>query len=323
MAAQRFAIIGAGMAGMACAHALAAKGKFVVVFEKSRGLGGRMSTRRGDTWQCDHGAQYFTARDPQFRQQVAHWVEQGIVQAWQARIGVYDETGWRQLDDTIERFVGVPGMNAPVAALAGQIEVRRGTQIAALARGQDGWQLLLKENGGRSETFDAVVLAMPAPQALALAAPWSATLAAIAQSVVMLPSWALMAQFEERPLQQLDAAFINLGPIRWLARQASKPGRPEEETWLIHANAAWSCDHLEAQPSEIANAIIDALKQLGMPEPSSHEIHRWRYADIESPLTVGSAFDRNCHVGLCGDWLCGGKVEGAWLSGRHLAASLA
>ena len=61
-AALRVAVIGAGLAGLSCATALQAAGVVVRVYEKSRGPAGRMSTRRGDGWQCDHGAQYFTVR---------------------------------------------------------------------------------------------------------------------------------------------------------------------------------------------------------------------------------------------------------------------
>jgi predicted NAD/FAD-dependent oxidoreductase len=48
-----------------------------------------MSTRRGDDWQCDHGAQYFTARDPDFRAEVARWQALGVAAVWQPRLEVF------------------------------------------------------------------------------------------------------------------------------------------------------------------------------------------------------------------------------------------
>ncbi|WP_374349521.1 NAD(P)/FAD-dependent oxidoreductase [Chitinimonas sp.] len=322
MSLTRVAVIGAGMAGMACAQRLAAQGVQVDVYEKSRGLGGRMSTRRGDNWQCDHGAQFFTARDPGFMQQVAQWAEAGIVAPWPARMAAYDKAGWRALDDATVRYVGLPGMNAPVTALAQQITVHRGTQVIAIRQTGTAWAVDCQ--GGKADTpgYQALALAMPAPQAHALASPWSAELAATAQAVTMLPSWALIGQFADAPFADFDAAFINHGPLRWLARQASKPGRPENHTWLIHANAAWSAAHLDATPEAVAATLFDALKQLGGKAPAEHLLHRWRYADIDQPLAMGSALDRDCRLGMCGDWLNGGKVEGAWLSGRHLADCL-
>ncbi|MFM7274112.1 MAG: FAD-dependent oxidoreductase, partial [Gammaproteobacteria bacterium] len=58
---QRIAVIGAGIAGLALARALADAAE-VTVFEKSRGAGGRMSTRRQEPWHFDHGTQFFTVR---------------------------------------------------------------------------------------------------------------------------------------------------------------------------------------------------------------------------------------------------------------------
>ena len=63
---QHFAIVGAGMAGIACARTLVQAGHRVTLFEKSAGIGGRMSTRRSQFGTFDHGAQYFTVRDARF-----------------------------------------------------------------------------------------------------------------------------------------------------------------------------------------------------------------------------------------------------------------
>ena len=83
------AIIGAGISGLSCASQLQQAGINVTLFDKSRGTGGRMSTRRGEGWQCDHGAQYFTARDPAFRAEVARWQAAGVAAPWQPRLAVF------------------------------------------------------------------------------------------------------------------------------------------------------------------------------------------------------------------------------------------
>ncbi|MEM9311642.1 MAG: FAD-dependent oxidoreductase, partial [Pseudomonadota bacterium] len=106
------AIIGAGMAGLACAVQLAAAGRDVRVFDKGRGPGGRMAARRadvaGETVRFDHGAQYFTAREPAFREAVAAWEAQGVVARWPAAQTSSSDAAW----------VGVPGMNGPIKAMA-------------------------------------------------------------------------------------------------------------------------------------------------------------------------------------------------------------
>ena len=80
------AVVGAGIAGLACATRLQEAGLKVSLFEKSGGAAGRMSTRRGNGWQCDHGAQYFTARHPDFRAEVARWQRAGVAGLWNPRL---------------------------------------------------------------------------------------------------------------------------------------------------------------------------------------------------------------------------------------------
>ena len=112
---------------------------------------------------------------------------------------------------------------------------------------------------------------------------------------------------------------MNSGPLRWIARDSSKPGRPVGETWLLHATAEWSEAHIEATPKVVADTLLRAFAELGAPPPEAWTAHRWRYADTAPPLDACHVWDVDRRIGLCGDWLNGGKVEGAWLSGRSLA----
>ena len=163
-------------------------------------------------------------------------------------------------------------------------------------------------------------MAVPAPQAAPLLWQLSAELAALAQkSVVMRGCWATMLRFAGPLELGFDAAFVNHGPLRWIARDSGKPGRSGPETWLLHASAEWSEAHLEDAADSVAAMLLQAFGELGAPVPQAWTVHRWRYADSESPLSQGCAWDADLGLGLCGDWLNGGKVEGAWRSGRQLA----
>jgi predicted NAD/FAD-dependent oxidoreductase len=128
----RIAVIGAGIAGLSCAAALAQAGAAVTLYEKSRGPGGRMSTRRGEGWQCDHGAQYVTARDPAFRAEVSRWVHAGAAALWTPRLQVLGGAVARHPDPSVQRFVGTPSMAAPARLLANGLHVVAQTTIAGL-----------------------------------------------------------------------------------------------------------------------------------------------------------------------------------------------
>ena len=152
MVSQRsVAVLGAGMAGAAAARGLHDAGFRVRVFDKGRGAGGRLATRRAaDGLAFDHGAQYLTARDPAFSQVVERWREAGVAEAW-------GEPGW---------FVGRPGMAALPRALLEGIEVATGCTVARIARDDDGWAL--RDGDGlpvaTGQRFDAVLLSCPTPQ---------------------------------------------------------------------------------------------------------------------------------------------------------------
>jgi predicted NAD/FAD-dependent oxidoreductase len=307
------------MAGLSCARALQDADVQVTVFDKSRRPGGRMSTRRGDGWQCDHGAQYFTARDAGFRAEVERWQRAGVVSLWQPRLHVLSGTDRHQPDTALQRFVGTPRMSAVPAFMASGLKTSMQATIQQLQHGPSGWQLRSAEQGWLEQHFDAVVLALPAPQAVPLLQDLLPQLAQLASTTVMRGCWALMLQFAAPVLLPFDAAFVNAGPLRWLARDNSKPGRPGGESWLLHATAEWSEAHLEHDHAEVSALLLRAFAELGGPDAESWSLHRWRYADTAAARTEGYGWDATVRAGLCGDWLNGGKVEGAWLSGRLLA----
>ena len=163
-------IIGGGMAGLSAATALAAVGQRIIVLDKGRGPGGRMAARRaeigGEQVGFDHGAQYFTARDPAFREAVAAWEAAGVAARWPAA----GEDAW----------VGTPGMNACVKAMAETLDVRWGVRAERLERDGAVWRIA---TGDQSFTAATVLVAVPAEQAAVLLAETAPELAALAASV--------------------------------------------------------------------------------------------------------------------------------------------
>lgn len=316
------AVIGAGIAGLSCATALRHTGCHVSLFDKSRGPGGRMSTRQGDGWQCDHGAQYFTARDPDFRAEVARWEQAGAAAQWRPEMVRFDVDGARKRCGAADRFVGTPRMTAPATFLASTLDLRTDAAISALRREHAGWRLQLEGGELLARRFDAVVLAVPAPQAAALLRDVAPLQAALAAGARMQGCWAMMLQYPAPLALGFDAAFVNRGGLRWVARDSAKPGRGGSgESWLLHASAEWSEAHIECDAASVAALLLPEFAQLGGPAPERWSAHRWRYAstvNVQAENDVCS-WDREQALGLCGDWLNGGTVEAAWLSGRALA----
>ena len=309
--AMRIAIVGAGMAGMSCGQRLSRLGHEVGLFDKGRGPGGRMATRRmedgGTTLHFDHGAQYFTARDPRFVEQVAHWEASGVAARWAAA----GDDAW----------VGTPAMNAPLKAMAGELGVQFGTRIEQLVRDGEGWQI--DGEGAPDARFDAVLVAVPAEQAGPLLQPHAPAMATLADQTASDPCWTLMAGFEA-PLALVQDTLRQRGPIGWAARNNAKPGRANEECWVIQASPEWSRAHLEEDAETVAAALLAELAEANggpLPRQLGATAHRWRFARSG---TAGeeALWDAEQRIGVCGDWLIGPRVEAAYMSGLLLAEAV-
>jgi predicted NAD/FAD-dependent oxidoreductase len=280
-----------------------------------------MSTRRADEWRFDHGAQYFTARNPEFSRQVDSWRHLGLVEKWAARIAVIDQGSIDFKCDSIERFVGVPGMNAICRHLAAGLEVTYQIEVGGLERREFGWSLT-DANGADIGRYDTVVVSAPAPQSARLLEGVAPAIATAASAVEIAPCWAAMVGFA-RPLEtEFDGAFVAGSPLSWVARNTSKPGRPSAESWVLHASPEWSQRHLEIERERAAGLLLEAFSRaLGGPvdAPVHLAAHRWRFALPNEPLAQACLADPELRVVACGDWCGGPRVEGAFLSGLAAA----
>lgn len=318
-------IIGAGISGLACAQLLARSRVKVTNFEKSRGVGGRMATRRLDSGiTFDHGAQYFTTRDPEFASQVEQWCGSGVATEWKGRIVSLENVVCTELNEPRSRYIGVPSMNAIAKALATGLEVRTSTTVQSISRIEGQWQVT-DATGAIHGPFDYLISSAPPVQTQTLMGELSQFLAPLLSSVVMLPCWAVMIQ-PQSPLRiEYDAAFVNESPLSWITRNSSKAGRDNNESWVLHGSAEWSRQNLEDSAERVATSLVDAFWNATRlsPQPLVLAIaHRWRYALPQEPLSSRLLLDHETKLGACGDWCGGPRVEGAYLSGRAMAHAL-
>ena len=320
-APRSVAVIGAGLAGLMCARTLADHGIDTRVFEKSRGVGGRCATRRDGTWRFDHGAQYFTVRDSRLAPLISSWQQRGLIAPWQGTLAVRDAGTWVAAKTGVRRWVAMPGMSALGAHLADGVSVALQTQVAHVQREGRQWRLVA-DSGADLGVFDSVLVCVPAPQAIALLGPIAPALAQHAAAATMHPTWATMLVLDQRPAFAWDGGFLNDDAVlSWISRDASKPERAEDETWVLHATRHWSTLHLEDNPGSVASAMIAAFgAATGSTLLPVHTVaHRWRYA-LPEPVTSDAAlYDPVLRIGAGGDWCGGPRIEGALLSGIALA----
>jgi len=305
------AILGSGIAGLACARRLVEAGHIPVIVDKGRGIGGRVATRRlnvaGKDLGFDHGAQYFTVYDPglsafmeSVQGSVAHW-DDGSGQA---------------------RMVGCPGMTNLPKAIAQGFIVRQQTEVRAVSRVGSRWAL---ETG--SETFlpRRLVVTIPGPQALRLLGHLDPGIARIAD-VEMAPCLTLMAAFEPDEPRPFKSRLSDTDALSWIAQDSTKPGRSSSvTTWVAQASSEWSRAHLEEKPETIAPRMLSLLAEtIGARANGAicAVAHRWRYARVVKPLGQPFLRAKDGLLWVGGDWCLGARVEAAWLSGDAIGRDL-
>ena len=314
------AIIGAGMAGLSCADRLARAGARPVVFEKSRGIGGRMATRRaGDAGDLsfDHGAQYIRSRAGGFSALLDRLEGEGAVGLWKAKR--------RDATDPDDRplYVGTPAMNRLLKPLVENLDVRLNTQVSSILAGGGGW--LIVDDGENVETFDRVVVTVPADQARNLLARQADILDAI-KNVEIWPCWSLMVALKNPVECSFDQWRYVSNEIGWLARNSSKPGRGPAECWVMHARPEWSIENLEREKDDVCREMTAIFKRLieeatgrQLPEITYASAHRWRYAQTGQALEKPFASSQDGTLFVGGDWALGARVECAYESGVAMA----
>ena len=322
-AKHKIAVIGAGIAGLSCATRLQSFGITVDVYEKNRGPSGRMSTRQTPEWSADHGAQYFTARDPRFIQEVDKWIKNGTADIWRPKLQAYEAMVWRESHSQEIRYVGTPTMHSPGKFLAVGLSIHYEKTISQLVRRENKWTLECLESGAIAESYDFVVLALPAPQATALTQYIDPRITSTTNAAQMKGCWTMMAHFPNHVTPDFDAAFINGELISWICQNASKPMRQAKPVWTIHGNPGWSQTNIEFSKEEAQSRMLECLMKLGFDcRDSEITMHRWRYASGGLKNPIHFLLLEDIDLGLCGDWLNGGRVEGGWLSGLQLAEAI-
>ena len=314
----RVAVIGAGLAGLVCARTLQDKAE-VQVFEKSRGYGGRMATRRHAGHRFDHGAQFFTAKSKTFQDFLRPLIEKGVIERWNARFVEIQGnriTARRHWSDEPPHYVGVPGMNAPGRVLGESLDVQLNARVGDIA-GRGGDWLLRDTEGYDLGRFDWVVSAIPALQALSLM-PGAFAHRDVMADCTMPGCYSLMLGFAEPLSLDWEAALVQDAAISWISVDNSKPGRAHGSSLLVQASNQWAeanmklsdsavIEYLVAETGRVTGLDIDRADFIGL--------HRWRYANPGRREGQPSLVDSEQQLAAVGDWCIHGRVEAAFHSG--------
>ena len=328
------------MAGVACARTLAQAGHAVTVFELAAEAGGRTRAVATPCGSFDAGAQYFTVRDARFER--ALQTVPGLCRPWSvSTVRVLDALG-RVVSaappPAEPHWVAQPTMGALVATWSAPLaHLQLHRRVTRVARGGGRWSVHSTCGAGHAHEdggYDAVVLALPAPEALALLQTsaiepaWGGALS----QVRIAPCWTSMLSFA----QAVRPGLTTLGPqwnaarsthhrIAWLARESSKPGRAQIERWTVHASPAWSEEHRGDTPARVQDKLLKAFAEVTgiRATPSDVQTLLWPHAQTQTALGQPFVWDASAGLGACGDWCLGHRLEDAFVSGLECALAIA
>lgn len=311
---MRVVVVGAGMSGLTAARLLADAGHRVLVVDKGRRPGGRLATVEfADGARGDHGAQFFTVRSPELAVELDRWLADGVVRAWCRGFGT---------DDGHPRYVASGGMAGLAAHLASGLDVRQSTHVASVALLGDGWEVTWAAGHGTpagSATADLVVLTCPVPQSAALLDG-----AAEVPDVAYDPTLSLVVALDGPPAVPAPGGVqLDRDPVwSWVGDNRAK-GTSSVPVVTLHTTAAVAAARWDDDRDALtADLMAAAGPWLGGSRVVDLRLHRWRYATPVRPWP-----ERFLEVApgafLAGDAFGGPRVEGAYLSGRAVAAAVA
>jgi len=320
----KIAIVGAGLAGLNLARLLGELAD-VIVFEKSNKLGGRLSTLNEQGFSFDHGAQFFTAKNPAFQTFVKELEAHHAAEQWNARFvelkfgEIQSERTW---DKDFPHYVGSPAMNSIAQYLARNIDLRFNQTITGIKKIKANW--LLETANSEIGPFDWLIIAIPVEQANDLL-PKNLSPKMMLQDLKMLPCFTLMLGYEIENFFDWDAAFISDSILSWVSVNSSKPNRGKPLSIIAMSTNEWANQNLSKSDSIIINEMLNELAKISgktLNEASFIKLKRWRYANASKQEQALEIVDYPLKLAFCGDWCISGRIESAFMSSLNLANKL-
>lgn len=318
-------IVGAGMAGLTAARRLQEAGFGVLVLDKGRSVGGRLATRRIGPGRADHGAQFFSARSPEFKNEIDGWLDQDIVFLWSmgwSRGSLFENT-----DSGHPRYAVQGGMNQLAKHLAKGLDVETNVRVTRIDIEEDRYRVTTSE--GRTFESKILLLTPPVPQSLALLDAGNVRLSGqnreALERIRYAPCIAGLFYFPgDLLLPEPGAIQRQAHTISWIANNRQKGISPDAALLTLHANAQFSRRHYDDEDIEILRLMIKEIDELiGSARPIESQVKRWRFSNPEvlHPDRHVQA-DHLPHLLFAGDAFDGARVEGAYLSGRSAADAI-
>ena len=310
-------IIGSGIAGLSAANYLSSKKFNVTVLDKGKYPGGRISTRRGEDFIFNHGAQFFTAKSNEFKKICNRAVNDNVLVNW--------------VDSKTNRFIGNPDMREFSLWLSQNLTIFQENVVERLDYNE---QFIVNTNK-KKFTCDGLIITAPSSQTASLIKNLDETFHELIEKVEYFPCWCVMLSLRDMSLKNFH---INEKSIfNWIVSENNKIKNQLNHNCLtIHTNERFSVENLDETKEVTLDKIVQEFTEIYQVKTQDiiyKNIHRWRYAKVKKPFPQEeNKISKKIPFGIAGDWCPpsqdkhyngnGQRVEDAYLSGIECSKSL-
>ena len=323
---KRIAIIGAGLSGIILGQKLSTTAD-VVIFEKARGVGGRMSTRYADPFLFDHGAQCFTARTKDFQTFLKSFMESGVIAEWKGQV-INLEIGKKYTQRLYHEphLVACPNMNSLCKEIAVSLNIQTNCEITSIEIQKNRkWKVYTKD-GSSFGYYDWVISTSPPEQTVYLFGLYIHASEPI-NLARMQSCYALMIGLNKPFDQTWIAAKVHNNPIKWISVNSSKPNRNNQVTcFVVHAKSNWTKLHIDHDIQEVETFLLkefSLVTDIDIKNANYISTHRWRYSIVGTTNKSGSYIDFNLGLAATSDWCETSRIEQVWFHAQKLGGLIA
>ena len=322
---KNVAVIGAGITGITLANLLQKKVK-LTVFEKSRGVGGRMATRRAEPYQFNHGAQYFKIENEEFKDFLSPLMENKIVKPLEVNyVEISNKKVIKRLKTDNKKYhTAESKMNSIVKYLLNNnFIIKLSCKIEKTIKEQGKWFIIDNERVSYGP-YDWLLITIPPYQGIEILSD-NFKFLNIMKENKMRSCYSLMLGFDKIKEFDFDTALFLDEDVQWLSLRKKILGNKEYFNLLINSSYNFAEQNINCSKNKISDYLIEQISDILKCELNNYKhkaLHFWKYAMSEKNNNLGSLLDEDLKVIVCGDWCMNGKVEGGFLSAKDAAIKL-
>lgn len=329
---MKIAIIGAGISGLTAGIEFKKFGHEVIIFEKSRGYGGRMATRYAEddkNLKLDHGVPFITSTTDEFSKRLETLAENNILEEWGNEQLIRDQNDFKSVENRIYRsFIAPMGMNSIGKFMASDLDIRTGERVSKLSIDERQNHWVIECESGLTESADALIISTPAPQTSELLSTAGEGVGVQhmineLKKVSYDPQFALLLTYSQ--VQEPDRGVINLDDkiINFISYESKK--RDLRKTGIVvHSSADFAIKYIDEDRDKVADIMLEKLISIlgnWAENPDWKQLHLWRYSRTREylPYDFLEISGNDIPLALVGSYMKGNTVESAYLSGLNLA----